>query len=147
MTRKQKRTSMIVGGLTILGLAVGIMLYALEDTIVFFYTPGEVAEKNIKPGTRFRLGGLVQDGSVVRGQGETVKFSVTDTDKVLPVRFTGTLPDLFREGQGVVAEGVIDDKGIFIADTVLAKHDETYMSPEVQDALEKAGHPGARTAP
>ena len=92
MTRKQKRTSMIVGGLAILGLAVGIMLYALEDTIVFFYTPGEVAEKNIKPGTRFRLGGLVQDGSVVRGQGETVKFSVTDTDKVLPVRFTGTLP-------------------------------------------------------
>ena len=139
MTRKQKRTSMIVGGLAILGLAVGIMLYALEDTIVFFYTPGEVAEKNIKPGTRFRLGGLVQDGSVVRGQGETVKFSVTDTDKVLPVRFTGTLPDLFREGQGVVAEGVIDDKGIFIADTVLAKHDETYMPREVADALKEKG--------
>ncbi len=148
MTRKQKRTSMILGGLAVLGLAVGIMLYALEDTIVFFYTPAEVAEKDIKAGTRFRLGGLVADGSVVRGQGKTVKFSVTDTDKTLPVNFTGTLPDLFREGQGVVAEGALDNSGTFIADTVLAKHDENYMPREVADALKEKGvwqHAGEQT--
>jgi len=139
MTRKQKRTSMILGGLAVLGLAAGIMLYALEDTIVFFYTPAEVVEKNIKPGTRFRLGGLVADGSVVRGQGKTITFDVTDTDKILPVSFTGVLPDLFREGQGVVAEGVLGADGKFIADTVLAKHDETYMPREVADALKKKG--------
>jgi cytochrome c-type biogenesis protein CcmE len=139
MTRKQKRISMIVGGLAGLGLAAGIMLYALEDTIVFFYTPAEVVEKYIKPGTRFRLGGLVEAGSVVRGESKTITFTVTDTDKSLPVSFTGVLPDLFREGQGVVAEGILGPNGKFIADTVLAKHDETYMPREVADALKKKG--------
>ncbi len=139
MTRKQKRSTMILGGLTVLGLAMGIILFALEDTIVFFYTPEEVAEKNIQPGTRFRLGGLVRDGSVVRGQGTVVKFDVTDTIKVLPVSFEGNLPDLFREGQGVVAEGVLNADGTFTADTVLAKHDENYMPREVADALKEKG--------
>ncbi len=139
MTRKQKRSTMILAGLGVIGIAVGIVLFALEDTIVFFYTPEEVAEKSIEPGTRFRLGGLVKDGSIVRGQGTTVTFSVTDTVQVLPVSYTGTLPDLFREGQGVVAEGMLDDKGVFVADTVLAKHDENYMPREVADALKEKG--------
>ena len=139
MTRKQKRSTMIISALVVLGAAVGLVLYALEDTIVFFYTPSEVAEKNIKPGQRFRLGGLVAADSVERGQGTVVSFTVTDTDKTLAVKFDGILPDLFREGQGVVAEGVLDASGAFKADTVLAKHDETYMPREVADALKKKG--------
>ncbi len=139
MTRKQRRTTMIVSALVILGAAVGLVLYALEDTIVFFYTPSEVAEKSIKPGQRFRLGGLVAEGTVVRGQGTAVTFTVTDTEKTLPVKFEGILPDLFREGQGVVAEGALNAAGTFDADTVLAKHDETYMPREVADALKKKG--------
>ncbi|MGI9371619.1 MAG: cytochrome c maturation protein CcmE [Hyphomicrobiales bacterium] len=139
MTRKQKRSTMILSGLAVLGIAMGIILFALEDTIVFFYTPEEVTEKNIQPGTRFRLGGLVRDGSVVRGQGTIVKFDVTDTISVLPVSFEGNLPDLFREGQGVVAEGVLNADGTFTADTVLAKHDENYMPREVADALKEKG--------
>lgn len=139
MTRKQKRTSMIVGALAILGLAAGLILYALEDAIVFFYTPSEVAEKNIQQGVRFRLGGLVKAGSVKHGDGGVVTFSVTDTDKTLPVSFSGALPDLFREGQGVVAEGKMDRQGQFAADTVLAKHDENYMPKEVADALKEKG--------
>lgn len=139
MTRKQRRSSIIITALVILGAAVGLVLFALEDTIVFFYTPSEVAEKGISPGQRFRLGGLVADGSVIRGQGTTVAFSVTDTDKVLKVNYEGILPDLFREGQGVVAEGKLDASGTFVADTVLAKHDENYMPKEVADALKKKG--------
>jgi cytochrome c-type biogenesis protein CcmE len=140
MTRKQKRLSVILGGLAILGIAVGLVLYALNDSIVFFYTPSEIAQKHVPPGQRFRLGGLVEMGSVVRGEGTTVSFIVTDTLKTTAVSYTGQLPDLFREGQGVVAEGKLDTSGKFIADTVLAKHDENYMPKEVADKLKEQGH-------
>ena len=139
MTRKQQRLALILSGLAILGLATGLILYALRDTIVFFYTPSEVAEKHIGPGKRIRLGGLVEKGSLVRNEGTTVKFIVTDTTKTLPVVYSGQLPDLFREGQGVVAEGKLDAAGTLIADTVLAKHDERYMPREVADALKAKG--------
>lgn len=139
MTRKQRRTAFILAGLTALGIAAGLMGYALRDTIVFFYTPSEVAEKAITPGTRFRLGGLVANGSFKKQDGATVLFNVTDTDKELPVTYTGTLPDLFREGQGVVVEGVLGADGLFKAGTVLAKHDENYMPREVADALKEKG--------
>lgn len=139
MTRRQKRSAAIAAGLVILGVAVALVLVALEDTIVFFYGPTEVAEKAIKPGERFRLGGLVADGSVVRSQGKAVRFMVTDTNRTVPVRYIGILPDLFREGQGVVAEGWLNVSGTFEADSVLAKHDETYMPPEVAAMLKKQG--------
>jgi cytochrome c-type biogenesis protein CcmE len=139
MTRKQRRLSMILSGLAILGLAAGLVLYALRDTIVFFYTPSEVAEKHVGPGERIRLGGLVENGSLKRGDGMTVSFVVTDKVKSLGVTYSGQLPDLFREGQGVVAEGKLDGAGTFVADTVLAKHDERYMPKEVADALKAKG--------
>ena len=139
MTRKRQRGALIGAGLGALGLAAGLILYALSDTITFFYTPTDVVEKGVQPGTRFRLGGLVADGSVVRGQGKTVSFTVTDTAGTLPVTYVGILPDLFREGQGVIAEGVLDAGGNFKADTVLAKHDENYMPREVADALKEKG--------
>ena len=130
---------MIVGGLAVISIAVAIIASSLRDTIVFFYTPSEVAEKGISTDTRFRLGGLVEEGSVVRGQGTTVSFAITDTAQTLQVKFTGNLPDLFREGQGVVTEGKLDGTGTFIADNVLAKHDENYMPKEVADSLKKQG--------
>jgi cytochrome c-type biogenesis protein CcmE len=139
MTRKQQRLRLILSGLAVLGLAAGVVLYALRDTIVFFYTPSEIAEKNIEPGQRIRLGGLVEKGSIARSEATMVKFIVTDTVKAMPVIYLGQLPDLFREGQGVVAEGKLDSAGTFIADTVLAKHDERYMPREVADALKAKG--------
>ncbi|VAV98137.1 Cytochrome c-type biogenesis protein CcmE, heme chaperone [hydrothermal vent metagenome] len=139
LTRKKRRTIMIVGGLAVIGIAVAIIASSLRDTIVFFYTPSEVAEKGIGTDTRFRLGGLVEEGSVVRGLGTTVSFAITDTAQTLQVKFTGNLPDLFREGQGVVTEGKLDGTGTFIADNVLAKHDENYMPKEVADSLKKQG--------
>jgi cytochrome c-type biogenesis protein CcmE len=139
MTRKQKRLAVIVGGLAILGVAAGLVLYALRDTIVFFYTPSELAEKHVQPGTRLRLGGMVEQGSVSRAGGTTITFVVTDTIKTLNVSYTGQLPDLFREGQGVVAEGALDANGVFVADTVLAKHDENYMPKELADSLKAKG--------
>lgn len=139
MTRKQRRSVLIGLSLLVLALAAGLVLTALEDSIVFFYSPSDVVEKNIGPGERFRLGGLVEEGSVVRGQGTRVNFAVTDTNRTLKVAFDGVLPDLFREGQGVVTEGVLIQDGTFVADSVLAKHDESYMPPEVADALKKQG--------
>jgi cytochrome c-type biogenesis protein CcmE len=139
MTRKQRRFAMIMSGLAVLGLAAGLVLYALRDTIVFFYTPSEMAEKHVGPGERIRLGGLVENGSLKRGDGMTVSFVVTDKVKSLAVTYSGQLPDLFREGQGVVAEGKLDGAGTFVADTVLAKHDERYMPKEVADALKAKG--------
>lgn len=139
MTRKQRRSVFIVGGVAVLSLAVFLVMFALKDTIVFFHTPKDVAEKQIAAGKRIRLGGLVEQGSVKRGTGLTVEFAITDTTRAVPVRYTGVLPDLFREGQGVVAEGRLDPAGVFIADTILAKHDENYMPPEVADALKKEG--------
>lgn len=139
MTRKQQRSAFIVTGLVILGLAAALVLTALKDTIVFFYTPSEVAEKKVETGVRFRLGGLVEDGSIEKLADAKVRFTVTDTDKTLVVDYDGTLPDLFREGQGVVTEGKLLPSGVFEADTVLAKHDENYMPKEVADALKAKG--------
>lgn len=139
MTRKQKRLSIILGGLAILGIAAGLVLYALRDTIVFFYTPSEIAEKGVQPGQRIRLGGLVENNSVKKGLGTVTTFVVTDTIKAMQVTYDGQLPDLFREGQGVVAEGTLDPSGVFLADTVLAKHDENYMPKEVMESLKEKG--------
>ena len=113
MTRKQRRATFIGLGVGILGVAVFLVLFALRDTIVFFHTPKEVAEKQIPAGKRIRLGGLVAEGSLKRGEGLTVEFGITDTAKTIPVSYTGILPDLFREGQGVVAEGKLDPAGRF----------------------------------
>ena len=139
MTRKQKRLSLILAGLVLLSIAAGLVLYAMRDSIVFFYTPSELAEKTLSPGQRLRLGGLVEKGSVQKADGATVNFIVTDTIKTLSVTYTGQLPDLFREGQGVVAEGTLDASGIFKADMVLAKHDENYMPKELKDSLKEKG--------
>ncbi|MBX9684585.1 MAG: cytochrome c maturation protein CcmE [Hyphomicrobium sp.] len=139
MTRKQKRGWMIGGGVATLTIAAILVLFALKDSVVFFHTPSDIAEKPVPAGNRIRLGGLVANGSVVRGAGTTVSFKVTDTLKDIPVNFTGVLPDLFREGQGVVAEGTIGTDGTFTADSVLAKHDENYMPPEVAKSLEARG--------
>jgi cytochrome c-type biogenesis protein CcmE len=140
MTRKQRRLTVIGCSLAVLGIAAALVLNALRDSIVFFSTPSMVAEQHIGPGKRFRLGGLVQPGSLVRGDDLSVRFEVADTKANLPVTYKGILPDLFREGQGVVAEGALDASGVFRADTVLAKHDERYMPKEVADALKKQGH-------
>ena len=140
MTRRQRRLTMIGGSLAVLAVAAGLVLNAMRDSIVFFSTPSMAAEKQIPAGKRFRLGGLVQPGSLERGDNLAVRFSVADGAATLPVTYKGILPDLFREGQGVVAEGALDAGGVFQADTVLAKHDETYMPKDVADALKKQGH-------
>ena len=140
MARKQRRLVLIGGSLAVLAIAVALMLNAFRDSIVFFNSPSDVVEKHVEPGTRIRLGGLVKDGSLVHGNSLNVRFEVTDGKTEIPVAYTGVLPDLFREGQGVVAEGVLDGGGTFNADTILAKHDETYMPKEVADALKKSGH-------
>jgi len=140
MTRMQRRLTLIGAALGVLALAVALVLGALKDSIVFFNSPTDVAEKNIKPGTRIRLGGLVKEGSVWRGDALAIRFEVTDGRNTIPVSYQGLLPDLFREGQGVVTEGAFDPTGTFRADNVLAKHDETYMPKEVADALKKQGH-------
>ena len=139
MTRKQRRTAMILASLSVAAIAVGIILYAARDNIVFFYTPSDVVEKSIKPGTRIRLGGMVQEGSWQKPDATHHVFVVTDTLKTMTVTYTGLMPDLFREGQGVVAEGVVDASGNMTADTVLAKHDENYMPKDVADKLRERG--------
>ncbi len=139
MTRKQRRSTMIFGGLGALAFAIGLALWGLSGNIMFFYSPTDLVEKNVKPGQRFRLGGLVEEGSLVRGQSTRIKFKVTDNAKNVNVVFEGVLPDLFREGQGVVAEGALNPEGVFVADNVLAKHDENYMPPEVAATLKKKG--------
>jgi cytochrome c-type biogenesis protein CcmE len=140
MTRKQRRFFLISGGIGVLAVAVALMLNAFRDSIVFFNSPSDVAEKHIAPGIRIRLGGLIKTGSLVREDNLKVRFSVTDGNRDMTVAYQGVLPDLFREGQGVVAEGALDTAGVFNADTILAKHDETYMPKEVADALKKSGH-------
>src|SRR5215467_6620313 len=139
MTRKQRRLSLIGGGLGILGLAVALVLSALRTNIVFFNSPTDIIERQVGPGTRIRRGGLVKMGSVERNDNLDVRFEVTDGHTEVGVTYSGALPDLFREGQGVVTEGVLDDAGLFKADTVLAKHDENYMPKEVAEALKKQG--------
>jgi cytochrome c-type biogenesis protein CcmE len=140
MTRKQRRLTLIGAGLAVLGVAVILVLYALTDAIVFFNSPTDVLEKHVAPGARIRLGGLVKPGTLTRGDNLAVRFEVTDGNKSVPVNYVGILPDLFREGQGVVTEGAMAPGGTFKADSVLAKHDETYMPKEVADALKKQGH-------
>lgn len=139
MTRKQRRSVLIGTCLGVLALATGLVMYALTDKITYFRTPSDIAEQKIKTGQRFRLGGLVEKGSVKRGASAAVEFSVTDTLKTQAVSYQGILPDLFREGQGVVTEGILNDKGVFVADTVLAKHDENYMPPDVAKGLKDRG--------
>ena len=135
---KHRRLVMVLAGLALLGVAAVFVGSALRDNLVFFFTPSEALEKAIPPERRFRLGGFVEEGSLVR-KGAAVTFRITDSAKTLPVAYTGVLPDLFREGQGIVAEGHLRN-GVFEAKSVLAKHDETYMPPEVADALKRAGH-------
>ena len=139
MTKKQKRTSIILGGLLILGAIVSLMLFALSENIAYFNSPSDIVERGITPGERIRLGGMVAEGSVKRGVDALITFDVTDFSETASVTYRGLVPDLFREGQGVIVEGTFDDKGIFMADTVLAKHDENYTPPEVTDALKRAG--------
>lgn len=139
MTRKQRRLTMIGAAGAVLAVAVGLILYALNDQIVFFQSPTDVVEKDIPTGQRIRLGGLVEEGSVIRSLDANVSFRVTDTANSVPVTYKGILPDLFREGQGVVTEGVLSSDGIFTADSVLAKHDENYVPKEVAEALKQQG--------
>jgi cytochrome c-type biogenesis protein CcmE len=139
MTRKQKRLTLIGSAVGVLGLALGLVLFALRDNIVFFYGPTDMVEKHVGPGVRLRIGGLVENGTLVHLAGKSVTFKVTDGKDDVRVAYTGLLPDLFREGQGVVAEGALDQGGVFRADNVLAKHDERYMPREVVDALKKQG--------
>jgi cytochrome c-type biogenesis protein CcmE len=140
MTRKQRRLVLIGSSVGVLALAVALMLNALRDSIVFFNSPSDIVEKHVGPGTRIRVGGLVKDGSLVRSDNLSVRFEVTDGRTGILVSYQGVLPDLFREGQGVVAEGALDSGGTFKADSILAKHDEKYMPKEVADALKRSGH-------
>ncbi len=140
MTRKQKRLSIIAVGMGFLVLAISLVLFALRQEIVFFRTPTDIAANAAQfQGTRMRLGGLVEEGSVKRGEGTTVSFAITDASETVAVTYEGVLPDLFREGQGVVTEGTLGADGTFVADTVLAKHDENYMPKEVAEALKEQG--------
>ena len=137
----------IVGGLAALGVATALVLNAFQSNMVFFFTPTQVATHEAPQNRAFRIGGLVEAGSVQRDKDAlTVRFVVTDTAKAIPVTYTGILPDLFREGKGVVAQGRLGADGTFHATEVLAKHDENYMPPEAADALRKAGHPIDKTA-
>ena len=149
MTRKKRRLVLIGSALAALGLAVGLVLLALRDNIVFFYGPTELAQKVLRDGQRLRIGGLVKQGSLIHEGENRIRFMVTDLKQDIEVTYRGELPDLFREGQGVVAEGTLGADRIFHADTILAKHDERYMPREVADALKKQGvwrEDGAATA-
>jgi len=139
---RTKRALWIVSGLAGLGVAASLVLNAFQSNLVFFFTPTQIATNEAPHDRAFRMGGLVEAGSVQREKdGLTVHFRVTDTAKTIPVVYTGILPDLFREGKGVVAQGRLGPDGVFKASEVLAKHDENYMPPEAADALKKAGHP------
>ena len=138
MKRKHKRLLLVLVSLGLVGAGAALVLTAVEDSLVFFYTPADLAKQNVAPDRRFRLGGLVEEGSVQQA-GSTTLFRVTDFTGTVAVSFNGVLPDLFREGQGVVAEGSLSVDGTFHASQVLAKHDETYMPKEVADALKNSG--------
>ena len=139
MNRKRKRLVLIASALSVTGLAVGLMLFALRDNVVFFYSPTELIQKAVKPGTNLRIGGLVKKDTVVKSADQQVTFVVTDLKTEVSVAYAGLLPDLFREGQGVVIEGTLAAPGQFHATTVLAKHDETYMPRDVADKLKEQG--------
>jgi cytochrome c-type biogenesis protein CcmE len=140
MTRKQRRLTLIGVAGCVLAIALGLVLYAMNDTIVFFNSPADIQAKGVQPGTRIRLGGLVKEGTVQRGSDQQMTFEVMDAQASIRVNYKGLLPDLFREGQGIVAEGVLESPSVFRADTVLAKHDENYMPREVADTLKRQGH-------
>lgn len=139
MKRKHKRLGLIGAMGVVLAIAAGLILYALSDRIVFFYTPSDLQKQTLGPGTRVRIGGLVDAGSVDKSGLPIIRFAITDGEAKLPVVYKGSLPDLFREGQGVVSEGVLTADHVLQADTVLAKHDEKYMPKEVADALKAKG--------
>jgi len=138
MKRKHRRLMVVLTSLGLLGAAAALVLTAVEDSLVFFYTPSDLAERSSPPDTQFRLGGLVEEGSI-RQDGATTYFRVTDLNRAVPASYTGVLPELFREGQGVVADGSLTADGTFVANEVLAKHDENYMPKEVADALRANG--------
>ena len=140
MTPKKRRRLAFAVALIVAGAGgAALVVYALQDNVLYFYSPSDVAQKHIQPGTAFRIGGLVEAKSVHHGSGAAVSFVITDGKSRMPVAFAGVLPALFREGQGVVAMGRLNDAGTFDADEVLAKHDERYMPPEVVDALKRSG--------
>ena len=136
--KKRRRIQLVVIGAALLTLATGVIGYAMRDGIEFFRSPSQLAADPPRTGERFRLGGLVEDGSLRRGNGAQIRFSVTDGGAVTPVVFTGILPDLFREGQGVIATGRLEGEA-FVATEVMARHDESYMPKEVADALKEQG--------
>lgn len=139
MKPRQKRLMFIIAGLALVAAAVGLVLFALKDNVSLYFTPTQVYNKEAPQGRSFRIGGLVEEGSVQRqGDGLTVHFNITDTAKSMPVVYKGILPDLFKEGKGVVAQGKLQDDNVFHAEEVLAKHDENYMPPEAMHALEEA---------
>jgi cytochrome c-type biogenesis protein CcmE len=139
MTPRQKRLGFIVAGVLLVAAAVGLVLYALKNNVSLYFTPTQVYNKEAPQGRNFRIGGLVEPGSVKReDNGLSVRFSITDNVKTMAVTYKGILPDLFKEGKGVVAQGKLDADNVFHAEEVLAKHDENYMPPEAKDALEKA---------
>ncbi|KZL18517.1 MULTISPECIES: cytochrome c maturation protein CcmE [unclassified Pseudovibrio] len=140
MTRKQKRLGLIGLAGLVLGSAVGLVLYGLSSSVTYFQSPSDIAEQQVEVGQRIRLGGLVEDDSLDKSRGSVILFRVTDQAEAIPVSYKGILPDLFREGQGIIAEGHMNEKGVFIADTVLAKHDESYMPKEVYETLKEDGH-------
>jgi len=139
LNRRKRRLTLIASALAVIAGASGVALYALKDSIVFFYSPTEVVEKPAPVGARLRVGGLVKPGTVVKSTDERVSFVVTDGSHDLSVVYRGLLPDLFREGQGVVAEGILDAPGKLRAETILAKHDERYMPREVVETLKRQG--------
>ena len=142
MTSRQKRFVFIGLGLVVLGVATALVLNAFQSNLVFFFTPTQVANGEVPKGRSFRIGGMVEDGSIKReGDGLTVHFVVTDTAKRVPVTYKGILPDLFKEGKGAVAQGQLGTDGTFIASEVLAKHDEEYMPPEIAEAMQKNHQP------
>jgi len=139
MKPRHKRIAMIVGGVAVLGTATALVLNALNSNMAFFFSPTEVAQQKAPVNKEFRVGGLVEEGSVKRhSDGLTVHFKVTDTARAIPVVYTGILPDLFKEGKGVVAQGRLGEDGVFRAREVLAKHDENYMPPDAQHAVDQA---------
>ncbi len=139
MTRKQRRLSLIAASMGVFAMAIGIALYALRDSVVFFFTPSEIAAKSLKAGMRLRVGGLIKIGTIVKASENSIKFVITDGQSDLAVAYSGLVPDLFREGQGVIAEGKYAGSDLFTADSVLAKHDERYMPREVADSLKAKG--------
>ena len=139
MKPRHKRMTLIALGVLLLGAAAGLVLNAFQSNLVFFFSPSQIAANEAPQGRAFRIGGMVESGSVVRGNdGLTVNFKVTDTVKTVPVTYTGILPDLFKEGKGVVAQGRLGSDGVFVATEVLAKHDENYMPPDAAHAIDQA---------